>query len=78
MAGIPMEPEGRCQIFRVHGFDPTGENAIECNQSAEYCPVCEVFICRECHREAWCEMHPAKKAASRAEIDFPQRQQQRS
>lgn len=74
-----METEGRCEIFRVQGFDPTGENAIECNQPADYCPVCEVFICRECHLEAYsCESHQVKKAPSRAEVEFPQQQQHRS
>ncbi len=70
-----MHTNGRCEIFRVEGYDPTGENAMECNRSAVYCSVCELFICRECHREAYgCDLHQEKKSPARAEADTPNHQ----
>ena len=43
--------ETRCQVFKVSGHDPTGEDAMECNAPADYCPTCEMNICAECHSE---------------------------
>ena len=43
--------EARCQVFRVSGHDPTGEDAVECNAPAEYCPICDMNVCAECHSE---------------------------
>ena len=43
--------ETRCQIFKVSGHDPTGEDAVECNAPAEYCPTCDMNICADCHSE---------------------------
>lgn len=41
----------RCEVFRSLGYDPTGENMVECNAPAEYCPVCELNTCFACHIE---------------------------
>ena len=43
--------QNRCQVFKVGGHDPTGENAMECNAPAEYCPTCDMSVCAECHVE---------------------------
>ena len=41
----------RCQVTKSEGYDPTGQNAVECNAPAEYCPVCEMDVCSACHAE---------------------------
>lgn len=43
--------ENRCQIFRVSGYDLTGESAMECAAPADYCDVCDMIVCAECHAE---------------------------
>ncbi|HEV2964472.1 MAG TPA: hypothetical protein VG649_21775 [Candidatus Angelobacter sp.] len=41
----------RCQISKADSRDPTGEYAMECNAPAEYCAVCDMSVCPECHLE---------------------------
>ncbi|HLJ85894.1 MAG TPA: hypothetical protein VKZ53_03675 [Candidatus Angelobacter sp.] len=58
--------EMRCQASRINEYDPTGESALECNAPAEYCPVCEMNICQECHSPfiGACIPHEKKRPAS--------------
>lgn len=39
----------RCELSRSVGYDPTGEDAVVCGARAEYCEVCEVNVCPDCH-----------------------------
>jgi hypothetical protein len=41
----------RCQVVKTDVHDPTGENAVECNAPAEYCSICDMNVCAECHAE---------------------------
>ena len=41
----------RCQVSKSGAYDPTGENAVECNAPAEYCATCDMAVCAECHAE---------------------------
>jgi hypothetical protein len=46
-----MELDLRCQVSKSAAYDPTGENAVECNAPAEYCGVCDMNVCGACHTE---------------------------
>ena len=46
-----MIMQTRCQVSKIDSHDPTGEHALECNAPAEYCPVCDMNLCSECHLE---------------------------
>jgi len=46
-----MIMQTRCQVSKVDSHDATGEHALECNAPAEYCPVCDMNLCPECHLE---------------------------
>jgi hypothetical protein len=51
----------RCQISKTSSYDPTGENAVECNAPAEYCAVCDMNVCPECHLEITGSRMPHEK-----------------
>ena len=53
--------DNRCQVFKSDGFDLTGEHAVECNAPADYCPVCDVMACAECHSEITGSRTPHEK-----------------
>ncbi len=51
----------RCQVSKADSHDPTGEHAMECNAPAEYCPVCDMSVCPECHMEITSSHKPHDK-----------------
>ncbi|HEV3039671.1 MAG TPA: hypothetical protein VHA33_18010 [Candidatus Angelobacter sp.] len=51
----------RCQISKIDSNDPTGEHAIECSALADYCPVCDMSVCPECHLEITGSRTPHEK-----------------
>jgi hypothetical protein len=53
--------QNRCQISKADSHDPTGEHAMECNAPAEYCPVCDMSVCPECHQEITGSRTPHEK-----------------
>src|ERR1700694_5238027 len=61
----------RCQISKADSHDPTGEHAMECNAPAEYCPICDMSICPECHLEITGSRTTQKKNPCRSRY-YPQ------
>lgn len=41
----------RCEATKSFGYDPTGESAVQCGAPGEFCPICEMVVCTECHAE---------------------------
>lgn len=42
---------GFCENSRSVGYDPTGENAVQCNASARFRPDIEQYACTRCYQE---------------------------
>lgn len=51
----------RCELSKADSNDPTGEHAVECNAPADYCPVCDMSVCPECHLEITGSRTPHEK-----------------
>ena len=57
---------GYCEWSRSVGFDPTGEKGVLCNAPADYCSLCEQYVCSECHRDVHKAEQPVKKLPATA------------
>ena len=56
-----------CELSRTAGYDPTGENQVLCGAPADYCEVCEVNVCADCHAAIATQVClPLKKGPGRA------------
>ena len=60
----------RCEMYKSVVLDPTGEHGTVCNApNAEYCLICELYVCAECHAG----IHEAEQPAKKAPVPSPLR-----
>jgi len=64
-----MSAKENCENTKLVGYDPTGESAVLCNESGEYCSDCEMVLCPSCHEEVASHPLQVKKPPARVVSD---------